>query len=82
MYGPNEFNIFQAINLHATSINLCLIVHHLKIITQTFHSQLDKYFDHILLTLFSQRNDTTRIVQKWVDQFVTKPKSLFIQSLA
>jgi hypothetical protein len=58
MHGPNEFNIFHAINLHTTSIILCLITYHQKIVTQRFRSQLHEKFDHRLLTLFSQVNTT------------------------
>jgi len=57
MHGPNEFNIFHVINLHTTSINLCLTTCHQKIIMQTFHSQLHftiwSYITHIHFTIYT-----------------------------
>jgi hypothetical protein len=49
------------INLYTININLRLVAHHPKIVTQTFHSQLHEQFDHKLLALFSQKAQTTRM---------------------
>jgi hypothetical protein len=66
MHGPNELSILHAINLHTTSINLCLATRHPKIVAQTFHSQLlnsliidYSHSFHNLHTLFSQMANTT-----------------------
>jgi hypothetical protein len=66
MHGPNELNILHAINLHTTSINLCLATSDPKFVVLTFHSQLlnsliidYSHSFHNLHTLFPQMANTT-----------------------